>query len=354
MKNVKGVGIMLFFVLLIGCKDEKSTPEKVIEKGVFSLTELKGTQISDIEIFSSQYVNLVVVDTFLVVQKNQSPILQVFSTKNYNLLVEAGNMGEGPEELKNPTLLNNTLQSTQNNSPIIQVYDAGSRRIFQYNVLNLIDQNEPFLNTIELPLDETFDVSMVYFNNEDWLILNPSEFNRFLIHSYKDSTQILVPYPDKLDFEVDPYYKLFIYYSSVAMEAKKQQFFSGNLLLGELDLYDIKGNLIKSTKFQENSTLEKDINTLPQNMNSYISDIETDGNYMYALNNNNKLLNADKDEDRNNMQLLVFDMNGTLLKTLPFSDQKFITSIALDRQENKLYAYSLHEEKHNIFVYDLE
>ena len=193
----------------------------------------------------------------------------------------------------------------------------------------------------------------VFYNNDEWTFYTAEDKNRMKFFSHKDSTMFGIPFPEKFDAKMEWLDQFIIYNPSIMVDFKKKQIVLGSNLLGQIEFFDFEGNLLHKLEFEKNLIERKDFGQL-YNVKSFIFQLESDGQFIYALNKNNRLGATAADDDWQAMQLLVFDKNGTLLKTLPFSDQKFITSIALDRKEQKLYAYSLHEEKHNIFVYDLE
>src|SRR5690606_12618085 len=67
--------------------------------------KIKGEPISEISIFSNKNVNLLVVDTFLVIQQNHDKVLSVYSTQDHKLLTEYGTIGSGSLEFTDPVLL---------------------------------------------------------------------------------------------------------------------------------------------------------------------------------------------------------------------------------------------------------
>lgn len=189
---------LILLLLIISCKHEKYNL-MVINK--FPSTELlKGNPIENITLYSKGNVNLISIDSFLVVQKSEEPFFRIYSTKNYKLLSEFGNEGKGPHEFMHPELLNQTGYDKSNNSPVICVYDYTRRNFTKINILNIIEnQAIQIFENIPIPMHDQY-FTYFFFRDDDLLIATPEREWRYVI--YKDAVQSFINVPSLVSLKI--------------------------------------------------------------------------------------------------------------------------------------------------------
>lgn len=267
-------------------------------------------------------------------------------------MAEGGKKGEGPLEIMRPKLLNNTVKDPITNGSILQVFDFARMRINQFNVMDMLNKQQPYNTPKTLPNVDGFFMNFNY-NDHEKFIAAPEE-GRFLIHKYGDTINIIVPFIPKLDFDLEGLDRVLVYQSSLAIDHEKKLMATTTLSLGQIDFFDLEGNYLRSTVFEENLDLQEKMSSHPVNPKKFIVELEADNNFIYALNYNNYFLDSFKNENLQPMEFLVFDWEGRLKKKYRTSKQRNISSFALDKIHNRIYVFSKDEEFYNIIAYNLE
>jgi len=160
MKQKVLLSIVIFQLLLYACNNRK--PKVTLVSEFPKEEHLKGIPIKNIMIQSKGNVNLLSIDSFLVIQKREEKYFQIYNTNNYELLSEFGTKGRGPNEFIFPELLNQISYDKITNSPLFCVYDYNRRKFTRINIINAINKrtNEVFTNK---PIQNTHNISPIFF-----------------------------------------------------------------------------------------------------------------------------------------------------------------------------------------------
>ena len=110
--------------------------------------------------------------------------------------------------------------------------------------MNTIKQQDSSYRVRSVPY---YDQYFTYFTYDDnnYLIATPENDYRHVIYDYKKEDYIEIPYLSSLSFTKDKSLLSSIYRPATAVNEEKRIFASSHLLLGEFDLFNFNGELIK-------------------------------------------------------------------------------------------------------------
>ncbi|MGW8122539.1 hypothetical protein ACV07N_07740 [Roseivirga echinicomitans] len=336
--------LLLSVFIFASCSSSGSdaSNQDIIVKEFPKTAILSGKPAKEI-MLTTTWANLVVVDTFLVIQKREAPFIKVYSTNSHQLLGETGTQGSGPNEFEMPDMLKQTSYDKENNSPVIRLYDIGTNRISKVNILKVIEGNDNAITQERAP--DLSSVTVTLHHIDDSLFLaNPETGGRFVIlnSSTKDTTYI--PFIPELDVEMKDYTKSSIFQSFVLVNKKKNRFVAAPMFLNELNFFDLQGNYIHSTIIspRENLLPPPGIQALPTGIKRYASSLVEVENKIYA---------SRRGPDEGKIQ--VFDWDGNPLEQYTLEADSRIGSFAYDKIHNQFYVCFPDEEPYNIYTYPL-
>lgn len=311
-----------------------------------------GKPIENITMFSKGNVGLCVVDTFLVIQKGEEKFIQIYSTNSHELLIEFGLEGRGPGEFMGPSLKKFTGYDKENESPIVYVFDFKRQMLNSINILKIV-------NGIGSPKQESLPFSnfvpFLYYKQKDYYLASTTGQGRFLIYDAKNSNKNIIPYLPNLDFTIHEQSMKTVYRSAVSVDLEKGLIAAAPLFLGELNFFDLKGNLIRSSIFEPRDKFKEELKAGEssfENIKYYIEDLDVKNELIYALNYNTSVNKFSKKTGSFNVKVQVFDWKGQPIKEYHMGD-RLITSFAIDSNHKKIYAYSPTEREHTIIKYDM-
>lgn len=278
--------LIMLFILLIsiaGCGNSKN--ESV--EGFKSIVEL-GKCDTGIEILSRGNVNLMVVDSLLIVQKPTDPILEIYSTNSHKLIATFGKNGQGPGEILVPELIKQ--RELENGSPVITVYDLSRRIVNKVNLKNLLFNKEPILKQEPIPFRGDF-LQYFYYADKDFILGKTEANNRFVHYDFKNDSIHFIPYIPHHEFDLDENRKTYVYRSAVTVNKDKGLVAAFPILIASLD---VNGKFLRNTFFDDPEKIAQSLNKKDDEGNSesyfYVSDADSDLNYIYGLNINNQFI----------------------------------------------------------------
>ncbi|KYG76293.1 TolB-like protein [Roseivirga ehrenbergii] len=336
--------LLLSIFIFASCSSSGSdtTNQDIIVKEFPKTAILSGKPAKEI-MLTTTWANLVVVDTFLVVQKREAPFIKIYSTNNHKLLGEIGTQGSGPNEFEMPDILKQISYDKENNSPVVTLYDLGTYRISKVNILKVIEGSDNAITQERAPDLNSVTVTLHHIDHSLFLA-NPETGGRFVIlnSSSKDTTYI--PFIPELDVEMKDYTKFMIFQSSVVINKKRNRFVAAPTYLDELNFFDLKGNYIRSTIIspRENLLPPPGIQSLPTGIIRHSSSLVEVENKIYALK---------KGPDEGKIQ--VFDWDGNPLEQYTLEVNSRIGSFAYDKIHKQFYVCFPDEEPYNIYTYPL-
>ncbi len=346
--------LLSFSLFTFSCGDQESTGDIVIDSFP-EVQSVTSTPIEKIEMFTKGNVNLVVIDTFLVIQKREEPMVQIYSTNTHELLTSFGTKGKGPNQFERPDLIKQTLRDPANGAPIIQVFDYARRRISKINILDAIEKKDGFIN--QRRISEINSYLLRYYHEDDEMIIAKSEgFSWFIKYNAQDSSIKYVPFPEEFDYlkQSEDAHRV-VFRSAITVNKEKKLIAVAPIMLGEVDFFDLEGNYLRSTIFSPRSELKSKFNDDKLlEMTMQIVDIQSTGDKMYALNHNNQSSTLRNERRRQDAKIQVFDWEGNPLKEYLLADNHFVRYFAYDERNNRIYAFAPDKEEDNVIMYELD
>src|SRR5690606_11997672 len=301
-------------------------------------------------------VNMLVVDTFLVIQQNHDKVLSVYSTQDNKLLKQYGTIGSGNLEFTDPVLLKQRSYDKVDGTPEILRYDYTRRVINRINLLDMLNEQEGFHRQLPLEEKELYYLHF-YYDSPDIHIGVSEDMSKFSLFDKRNRLLTNVPYSPKLDFEVNQSLLYPIYRSAIAVNEKKQKIATATLLVPNLEIYNFKLELLNDLYFENTKVIESSLIEYAKSCTfdtmHYIAELDSDDEHLLGLNYNNTSTDIYSNYSYADLNFLLFDWEGSLLTKYTLSDNKFVESFAVDFKASRVYCYLPFEKDHNIYVYDL-
>src|SRR5690606_21313523 len=188
--------LFLYFVTIIVASLQLRCTSSYNEIGSISSFErevnIKGDPISEISTFSNKNVNMLVVDTFLVIQQNHDKVLSVYSTQDNKLLKQYGTIGSGNLEFTDPVLLKQRSYDKVDGTPEILRYDYTRRVINRINLLDMLDEQEGFHRQLPLEEKELYYLHF-YYDSPDIHIGVSEDMSKFSLFGKRNRLLTNVP-----------------------------------------------------------------------------------------------------------------------------------------------------------------
>ncbi|MCH7400691.1 BF3164 family lipoprotein [Belliella kenyensis] len=336
---------------ITSCKNNKESILTFAEE-----ISIQGKAIEDIIVYSKKNVNLMVVDTFLVIQQNHEKILKVYSTNSFKLLGEYGNNGHGELDFADPYLLKQVSFDELDGTPEITLYDYQKIELNKINLLGMIDQKKNFHKQYRLE-EKDFYYLHFYYDSPEFYLGIPEGSHKFTLYNKQDKAFQSISYTPELNYKLDQSLLYPIYRSAIAVNEKKQKIAAATLLIPNLELYNFHLERLKSIYYDNTQSIENALIAYAKSgkfdSKHYISELDSNEDYIFGLSYNNTSEDIYSNYSYSDLNFLVFDWEGNLITKYSLSDDKFIESFAVDFKKNKVYCYLPFEKDNNIYVYDL-
>ncbi len=357
MKVIYSVFLLLIAIGNYSC--HKSENDNIIVDKFPQTVELFGTPVKPISFGSSGNVNLLVADTFLILQRREIKCVKIYSTNSHQLLQEFGTIGKGPGEFLQPELTNYYTRNPLNYSPEIYVYDYSRKEITQIDLFKAVNSQKSFYQQDKIHEINTY-TRYFFYEDSTMMLVTPEEPMRFLIYDIHQSKMNKIPFLPVLDFKIKNDLHHAVYRSATYVDKNLGLFVSAPMGLGEVNFFGLDGKLHRSTIFQPRDKLQDYLNMDPPEIKLNIVHIRVKNDLIYGLNYNNlnsKLSNRATKKGENvidNFKIQVFNWSGQPVKEYILADQRYITSFAIDLKHNRIYAYDMELEYNNIVSYDIK
>lgn len=339
--------IILFSILFTTCESEENAV--IVE---FKETEnLSGQPVEDITTFSSGNVHLTVADTFLVIQKNDVPFFKIYNTNTHELLAEFGEEGRGPEEFLGPVLQKRVEFSSENESPVIKVFDYRRQSLSSINIFYVLSGKDA-IQQEDLPVS-TFQI--YFHHSSDSTFIGTPQDGRFQIYNHITQSDTVIPYVPKTDFIIPEFSLSAVYRTAAVINRKENLMAAAPLYFGQLDFFDLNGNYLRSTMWESKNKFEEELRSGQadfEKIKTQIVDLDSKNGLIYGLNRNNSVEDNNSGELTSDVKVQVFDWAGIPLEEY-ILDKRRLFSFAVDDVNNRIYAYSPDEPEHNIIMYDM-
>lgn len=220
----------IFILLTLSCSSKKS--DKIVIDHFTEKKRIIGNPIKNIEVFSGGNVNLKVIDSFLVIQRMESPFFKIYSTKSHELLAEFGNEGRGPDDFISPELLNQTkyLKTV----PIVTVYDYKRRRFSEINLINAVKAKGEIILQKKIP-KTAMQLNYFHYWDDNFLLAAQADDGRFVIYNNEKPQYENIPYIPETEFEIKKGLKPYIYKSVAIVNKDLNRIAMAPIFLGQID-----------------------------------------------------------------------------------------------------------------------
>jgi hypothetical protein len=358
--------ILIISVLLIvfnGCSNEQKKRKDIIVDEFPVTTELTGYPATTIEAYSKGHVFLSVVDSFLILLKSdisfaEERFITIYSTNTHKLLAKTVTKGRGPGEFLDPVFTGQIEYNTNNNHPIVYIYDSGRNRLTLLDVIETVNNNLDINEQIIIPRIG-YNINSLFYYNESFMVVTffpktGPEDGRFLIYNNITRESKVIPYLPDFGLTLDDAHRFMIYYSFCSVNIDEKYIAASAIQMGEIHYFDLNGNYIKSTIFDPREKLIKVLQNKVATSDPYffVNELKTEDGLLYALNLDNFEDDLFKTMKYKDISLLVFDCNGFPVEKYIFADNRYVSHFAIDKLHKRIYTFCPNEAEHNIIFYD--
>jgi|AntRauTorcE11897_2_1112592.scaffolds.fasta_scaffold00005_204 hypothetical protein len=344
---MKFILLSIIAFLLLSCEKERL-------QDFTNTRQISSIPISKIDLLVGGNVTLNVIDTLLIVANQVEPFIRIYSTNSHELISTFGKEGRGPKEFLSASVTKQDYFqfSSTITKKAINLYDFKRNKLTIIDLQKYIESGEGILR-LRVPSDREFISSHHYLDTEI-SIATPLDRDLFIIHNFSDTTFKRVDFKPELNYEVKRNDKPSVYRPAVFVNKKDKIIASAPLKLGELDFFNFDGELINETIFESREKFKSEIESGlggEENIKTYIVELDTLKNEIFALNINTPVGELDSKIQNNLIQKFNWDGDPLLQYEL---DGKSIKSFAVDHINNRIYAYIHTERKNNIIIYNLD
>lgn len=339
---IKYIIFIFIGILIISCENNV--------KEFRNSASLSGNPVKEIEVLSSGNVYIDVVDTFLVVVKNDEPFINIYSTINHKKLLSFGMEGRGPLDFLGPSLIKSNLNNHENSRSFF-VHDYKRNKVAQINIDSVLSDRKKY-EIRPIPKSDEY-LTYVHYLSERYLIGTPSQRGILSIIDLSSNKSTLIPFLPTLDYSVPTQSLSTIFRPAVLVDEQSSKIAVAPLYLGELNFFDFDGELTKNVLFQSRELYKRELSKGESSFSEIkqqITELESSNGLIYALNSNTAVKNFRK--SKRSPKIQVFDWEGKPIKEF-LLDNRHIFSIAMDSINNRIYGYDMNAEKNNIVIYDL-
>jgi hypothetical protein len=349
----RGIIIAVLFTLFIwACGNSE-------QDGFLEVEELVGEVVSEVNEVNTPGVYLQVVDTFLVVFRQNEPFFQVYSTNSHHLLSEFGERGNGPDQFIFPNYFH---YKSENSDPIYAISDVGKMRLTYVDLIKLVKGDNEYLTHSDLSnLNGTLRVLVA----QDGIIIGEEEQNtyepkhRFFIYDEVNNIKTKVPYLPVNELGLEGLDLYLSYYSLIAYNQEKQLIAALPQNLGQVDYFSTKGEWLYSNTFDTPSSPNriKSVDKSEESTQSFVAG----KTYFYGFAATDKYIFGHSVEEVNSNALefkapsiliRVFDWEGNQ-KAIFRIDGDDETYFTYDSNHNRFYIYHASRETNNLMMYEV-
>ena len=343
--------LFLIVIFILSSCNRSQEQETKVEIQSFPQIKNLASETTGITTLTRGNVELLVVDSLLVIQKDVAPFIEVYDTNTNLLITSFGEEGEGPGMFLRPSLSKSYL--FQNGDLIIKFYDLQKRAIQEINLKNLITQEEPVVKETPTPFNQF--IKIFHYADTDLILGTLDGYERFTQFNSKDSSLIQIPYTPDLPFEVEENRKPYIYKSTVAFNKDKGIFAAFPIGVPSIDFFDLEGNFIRSTYFKNPNDLKNSLEKKELESDErdepifFVYDSDSENDFIYGLNYNNSF-----DEFKNQQSILTFDWEGNSISKYILEQDNPSETMAYDSKHRRFYTYCRDCEESNIQMFNIK
>lgn len=342
--------ILFLLILISGCTESNTRVNKIQNFPHQSIAV--GKELEEIDILTLG--GLKVIDTCLILvdPSRVEEMIQVYNINSKEKIFVFGQKGKGAnEDYLVPEIINQVTFNNNENDLILHLYDLERRRFSSNNITESIKKDSLCADYWDAPEDWGF-ITKVFFACDSFLVFS-NDRGRFCVQKKTGKDQKLISYltPDP-GFRVLKRDEIQIFRTSVTVNTENRIIAAAPYLIGQLDFFQFSGEYTNSVIFERNQIMEERLYNPSENdikkIKIFIKQLDSDDNYVYALNGNELNGEIYGKKRRQDSEILVFDWKGNPVERIQLD--KHISKIGLDKTSYILYAYCPYEK--NLLQYD--
>ncbi len=309
-----------------------------------------------------------VADTFLVMVRQNEPMIRIYSTNKNKLLGEFGRKGGGRNDFEAPALIKfPTGQSSE--KPMVAMFDWLKARVTYIDLLSYFNGSDDFLFHYNFPVQlfggppggfYTAHKKFMFVGHNSFS--KQEEINRFAVLNMETGEINLMPLAPGADFPINESIAEDVYRSHVAYNEDKNLIAAIPWFLGRIDFFNedlefqfssvyrnLDDNLValSAGKIEKKGQTVHSLHDFKGNVLSYTYT----NDYLFLLCNEDKYGDV-YDGRYSNMYLRVFNWAGKQISVFSLN-ANVNSSFSYDYIHHRLYVYDSFKDDDNLMMYDL-
>jgi len=312
-----------------------------------SFDSLVGKPLS-IEVFGVPRISMV--DSLIVsINQNGRRIFSVIDPQQEKVILEYGILDDYPEEFRFPVFTSEQYPKTPNFLPI---HDVDKNEYFEFY---LSSDGFELMNKQNLSDIGDFYPNQLGFKSDSLTVFSPEFGSLLIFFDHINGKSTMVDYFPKPAFDIRDQNKWMSYQAAMAVNFDKNLVAYNPLLFGELDFYDLKGNLVYRSIYDISNHLSPEFsheNLTNTNLKRFGIDMQVTSESIFVLVEGNTFQDIRMKNGIKNSKILEFDWQGRFKKG--YLLDRPILSIAYDSENQVMYGISLVREEEVIIKYRLK
>jgi hypothetical protein len=343
----KKITPLIFIIILLGCKYEKSEISEVPKAVV-----LKGNPIPLVKI-GYPFLNMLG-NNLITLNKSDTNLFSVFETQNFSKIAAFGSIGNGPEEFIMPTFSTKVNESFKANDELL-IHDLETNTIssIQLNIEDAIAK--PKILSKKIPNTGAGYVRKVVLESDSTLIFMPENLGRLAFYDKKSGETRITPYISETHYPIVEENKWMVYQSVLSINVSKKLIAAAPLLLGELDFFDLSGKLVRKIIYDDHNHMSEELsnsNVTKSNLRLYASDIQSNESSIFLLVTDQSFTEVRNKTYNNQSRILEFDWDGNYVNQ--FVINNYSKSFAYDKNNQKFYIFNENDEQIPLWSYSIK
>lgn len=337
--NYKPIMTILCSFIIVCCT-KKQVIMDIHENGGDSLSP---QLVENIELWCSDEMTICD-STLVIIDGCQEKKLYFFQLKDFSLLKNIGNTGNGPEDFLYPFFLfnNNSLLNE------LSLYDVNLAKIKTIKMNYLLNDSSHCISTnraIPSCLIGSPDMAQIdntYYGSKDLGL------GMFFTYSSKDKMEKWVPYPPSVSNNKEEI-RFNINQSRITVNHKKKLIVAATRFYNQLFLYNSNGELLRSGTFGKKINPEIENKKISTSSDIFFTHLYSTDKYIYVVMTDEKYRDNRLPSQRYS-KIAIFDWNLNHIKTL--YSNKHIYSVVVDTIYNRLLLLCMNDDREPELYYD--
>lgn len=337
------------FVLLALCAISFSCQEKLAEEksDEFPAIIILEGKKTGIEVLGIPKVTTYKGD-LVVLNKKDSLLFKVYNS-DFEFITGYGQMSEFPLELKFPMFSSPVISEDNDYLPIFDLENLNSIKLWPNLTGEIGDWK---YEKTKLKNFQSYPTTLIFLS--DSAIAYIPEMGGSLAINYQGSKPgVIKPYHFKEFSKIRTTNLRWVFQSEAAVHVPKEVMVIAPLMTGELEYYDLQGELIKAvaydtTNLQGNMFAEE--NFLNTNLIITALDLSVTDKFIYLLSSNNKTNEHKTGIKTNNSSVYKFDWDGKILQRYDLGVDA--SSFGVDEARSRFYVTVVENDEDPIWYFE--